>query len=371
MMTTVAKDTLQAENIDLYAIDLFCGAGGLTHGLVKEGIPVVAGYDMDPACQYPFEHNNQSTFVEADLTTVDPSDLLERWPEGKLKLLAGCAPCQPFSSYSQGRDTSTDAKWRLLYAFGDLIRDCQPELVTMENVPQLPKHKVFEDFVATLKLQNYHVHWEVVFCPDYGMPQRRKRLVLLASKLGPITLIPPTHKPGQYVVVQDIIKDLPRIAAGETDPKDVLHRASKVSELNMSRLRQSKPGGTWRDWDEQLVAKCHRKASGKTFPGVYGRMKWDEPAPTMTTLCYGFGNGRFGHPEQDRAISLREAALFQTFPATYQFTKPGTSVQLRTVGRLIGNAVPVDLGRVVAKSIKAHLAINSEKTNNHPKSSET
>ena len=359
--STSTIDTHLAQSIDICAIDLFCGAGGLTHGLVNEGIPVVAGYDMDPACKFPFEHNNQSTFVEADLTTVDPSDLLARWPEGKLKLLAGCAPCQPFSTYSQGRDTSQDAKWKLLYAFGDLIQKCQPELVTMENVPQLPKHKVFDDFIATLVEQKYHVHWEVVYCPDYGMPQRRKRLVLLASKLGPISLIPATHQPDNYRTVADVIKGLPPISSGETSPTDPLHRASKVSELNMARLRQSKPGGTWRDWDEELVAKCHRKSSGKTFPGVYGRMAWNAPAPTMTTLCYGFGNGRFGHPEQNRAISLREAALFQTFPASYQFTAPEDSIQMRTVGRLIGNAVPVDLGRVVAKSIKAHLAVHGRK----------
>lgn len=356
MTTNKATSTPQAQDADLYAIDLFCGAGGLTHGLVKEGIPVVAGYDLDPACEFPFEHNNNAEFVQADLTNVDPKDLLKRWPKGKRKLLAGCAPCQPFSSYSQGRDTTQDEKWKLLYAFGDLIRECKPELVTMENVPQLPKHQVFDDFVATLVNQNYHVHWEVVFCPDYGMPQQRRRLVLLASKLGPIKLIPPTHKPDQYITVRDVIKDLPKISAGETHGEDPLHKASKLSALNMSRLKQSKPGGTWRDWDKKLVADCHRKDSGKTFPGVYGRMSWEDPAPTMTTLCYGFGNGRFGHPDQDRAISLREAALFQTFPADYQFTPPGAPVQMRTVGRLIGNAVPVDLGKIVAKSIKAHLA---------------
>lgn len=340
---------------DLYAIDLFCGAGGLSHGLVKEGIPVVAGYDLDPACKYAFEHNNNSCFIEADLTNVDPKDLLDRWPEGKLKLLAGCAPCQPFSTYSQGREPETHAKWRLLYAFGNLVSECQPDLVTMENVPKLADHEVFEDFVATLKKDDYHVDWQIVFCPDYGMPQRRKRLVLLASKFGPIHLIPPTHKKTEYVTVRDVIESLPKIAAGQTDPNDPLHKASKLSDLNLKRLKQSKPGGTWRDWDKELVAACHQKDTGVSYPGVYGRMSWDKPSPTMTTLCYGFGNGRFGHPEQDRAISLREAALFQTFPMNYQFTEPGSQVSIRTVGRLIGNAVPVDLGKVVAKSIKLHL----------------
>lgn len=128
-----------------------------------------------------------------------------------------------------------------------------------------------------------------------------------------------------------------------------------MSELNLKRIRQSRPGGSWEDWDKDLVAECNRRESGKSFGSVYGRMRWDQPAPTMTTLCYGFGNGRFGHPEQDRAISLREAALFQTFPKNYRFVAKGENVKFNVIGRLIGNAVPVRLGEVIAMSIKKHL----------------
>jgi len=116
------------------------------------------------------------------------------------------------------------------------------------------------------------------------------------------------------------------------------------------------PGGTWRDWPKHLVAECHRECSGQTYPSVYGRMEWDKPAPTMTTQCFGFGNGRFGHPEQDRAISLREAAILQSFPRKYKFVADGGEVQMKVLGRLIGNAVPVELGRAIARSIKSHLS---------------
>lgn len=128
-----------------------------------------------------------------------------------------------------------------------------------------------------------------------------------------------------------------------------------MSEINLKRIRASKPGGTWRDWPKKLVADCHKEGSGKTYPSVYGRMEWNKPAPTMTTQCYGYGNGRFGHPEQDRAISLREAAVIQGFPRDYKFIERGASVEFRTLGRMIGNAVPVGLGQAIAKSIKAHL----------------
>ncbi|MEH1955437.1 DNA cytosine methyltransferase [Nostoc sp.] len=143
--------------------------------------------------------------------------------------------------------------------------------------------------------------------------------------------------------------------AGQASKTDRLHQCSKLSPLNLQRIRASKPGGTWRDWSKDLIAKCHTKTSGKNYSGVYGRMEWDQPSPTITTQCFGFGNGRFGHPEQDRAISLREAALLQTFPADYEFVATDEPVVFAHVGRLIGNAVPVKLGKVIAQSILQHI----------------
>lgn len=145
------------------------------------------------------------------------------------------------------------------------------------------------------------------------------------------------------------------IKAGERDPQDELHTASSLSPLNLSRIRVSRPGGTWRDWPEELQASCHRKDTGATYPSVYGRMEWDRPAPTITTQCFGYGNGRFGHPEQDRAISLREAAMLQTFPESYAFAPPGAPIKFNKMGRLIGNAVPVRLGEVIARSLVGHV----------------
>jgi DNA (cytosine-5)-methyltransferase 1 len=178
-------------------------------------------------------------------------------------------------------------------------------------------------------------------------------LVLIASKLAaPLSIPEFSYKPH---TVRQAISRLPRIAAGEQHPGDPLHVASSLSTINLQRIQASKPGGTWRDWESDLLAPCHRKASGATYPSVYGRMEWDAPAPTITTQCFGFGNGRFGHPEQDRAISLREAAMLQTFPRRYKFVKEGEPVQFAPLGRLIGNAVPVRLGEVIAELLVEHV----------------
>lgn len=224
----------------------------------------------------------------------------------------------------------------------------------MENVPTVAKHEVFHDFVDTLKQIGYTVWFDVVDSSRYGVPQMRRRMVLLASKHGDIAMIEPTHEKPK--TVRQAIGCLRPLSAGEAAPGDKLHVTSRLSAKNLRRIKVSKPGGTWRDWPDDLVADCHRAASGKTYPGVYGRMEWDKPAPTVTTQCYGFGNGRFGHPEQDRAISLREAAILQSFPLDYEFVPNDGEVSFRALGRLIGNAVPVDLGRAIARSIKAHLA---------------
>lgn len=342
-------------DVNISAVDLFCGVGGLTYGMNKSGIKVQAGYDIAADCQYPYEHNNEAVFCLQDVSAVNGKELSKWYPDGHVRLLAGCAPCQPFSTYSQGRDVSKDKKWPLLYQFARLITEVKPELVTMENVPDVVKHKVYHDFVAELQKQGYHTWANTVYCPDYGMPQIRTRHVLLASKLGPVKLSCPTKKKNEYKTVSEVIGDLPALAAGEQCEADPLHVAAGLSELNLKRIRASKPGGSWHDWPESLRAKCHRKSTGESYSGVYARMRWDLPSPTMTTQCYGFGNGRFGHPEQDRAISLREAALLQTFPKKYRFVEPGMPVHFTSVGRMIGNAVPVTLGKVIGRSLVKHV----------------
>ncbi|MBD1939434.1 DNA cytosine methyltransferase [Microcoleus sp. FACHB-68] len=336
-------------------VDLFCGAGGLTYGFEQAGLPVKAGYDIDPACKFPYEHNNKAKFILQNVEDVSGSDLAEHFSAGSIKVLAGCAPCQPFSSYSRRYNDQHSTKWKLVQDFARLIEECEPDIISMENVLQLKHHSVFEGFIARLKKLNYCFESYEVNCLDYGIPQSRKRLVLLASKFGQINLIPPTHDPNNYQTVGQAIENLESLYAGQVSKIDRLHRSSKLSALNLRRIRASKPGGSWRDWPEDLIAKCHLKTSGKTYPAVYGRMEWDKPSPTITTQCFGFGNGRFGHPKQDRAISLREAALLQTFPSAYQFVAPDEPVKFALVGRLIGNAVPVKLGQVIAQSILNHI----------------
>lgn len=339
------------------AVDLFCGIGGLTKGLELSGINVVAGYDIDASCQYAYEANNKAKFINEDIVTIKAEELLKNYPDNATKILVGCAPCQPFSRYSSKyrKNGHKDDKWKLLYSFQRLVKECEPEIVSMENVPNLAKEKVFKDFVKTLKNEGYHVSWNIVYCPDYGVPQHRKRLVLMASKLGSIELIPPIYNERDYLTVRDAIGKLRPIKAGEIDQKDPIHRASALSDVNKKRIRASVQGGTWRDWDDDLKLECHIKETGKTFPSVYGRMEWDKPSPTITTQFFGYGNGRFGHPVQDRAISLREGAILQSFPLNYKFVKKNCNVNKRELATHIGNAVPVKLGEAIGVSINQHL----------------
>jgi DNA (cytosine-5-)-methyltransferase len=337
------------------AVDLFCGAGGLTAGLRQADIVVKAGYDIEASCAFAYEHNNKGAkFIAKDVQELSADEVMAHYSKGSVRLLAGCAPCQPFSTYNQGRDTRQDEKWPLLYAFARLIKEVQPELVTMENVPDVTKHQVYHDFVRELAEQGYEIWANKVNCADYGVPQMRHRHVLLASKIGKVKLLPPSHN--KPITVRDTIFRLPKLTAGEQHTQDRLHRCAKLSDLNLQRIRASKAGGTWRDWPEKLRLKCHQKSSGQTYGSVYGRMEWDKPAPTMTTLCIGLGNGRFGHPEQDRAISLREAALFQTFPLDYQFTEPSHIENIRAIAKMIGNAVPVRLGQIIGLSFVSSFA---------------
>jgi len=338
-------------------VDLFCGVGGLTQGFVKEGFNVVAGIDVDESCKYAYEANNEATFLHKDVRDLTAESINALYPSDAIRILVGCAPCQPFSRYTNRK--TADSKWQLVETFAKLIREAQPDIVSMENVPELEKHEVFKGFVRVLVQNGYQRWWDLVECVEYGVPQTRKRLVLLASKLGPIKIIPATHPPPRRRTVRDAIGRLHPIDAGKASKDDPMHRASALNETNLKRIKATPEGGGWKDWDDTLVLECHKKETGKSYPSVYGRMRWDAPAPTMTTQCNGLGNGRFGHPEQDRAISLREAALLQTFPKSYRFIEPGTDVVIKDVARHIGNAVPVRLGQIIARSIKKHLEAHS------------
>lgn len=343
------------KNKKITAVDLFCGAGGLTYGLKKSGIFVAAGYDSDPACRFAFEKNNKAKFILKRIETLQAKEVSRYFKDSKYTLLAGCAPCQPFSLLRLGKSDESDNRWNLLKYFQKLAVRLRPTFITMENVPRLQKQKNFRCFKKALKNAGYYISEQVVNCIDYGVPQTRERLVLLASKLAPIKLLPPTHKKRLKTVHQCIGK-LPRLDAGSSCPSDRLHCSAGLSSKNLQRIQASLPGGSWRDWPKKLVAKCHKQKTGKTYPSVYGRMKWNEPAPTITTQFHGFGNGRFGHPNQNRAISLREGAILQGFPKSYKFMPQDKAIEFRTIGRLVGNSVPTRLAEIIGKSFLFHLS---------------
>ena len=344
------------------AVDLFCGVGGLTYGLQQAGIKVNAGIDIDETCEYAYKQNNEAEFICEDVSSVTGEYISSLYPESDIKLLVGCAPCQPFSSHTyKKQNRESDEEWGLLTAMQQLIADIEPEIVSMENVPPLQNQTVFTDFVDTLDALKYHVHHDVLYCPDYGVPQKRRRLVLIASKLGEISLPSETHASSEqnglkpYLTVRDAIGDLPEITDGQVFDEDPLHWTRKLSTRNKERIQQSSPGGTWLDWEPELRAPCHQRESGQTYKSVYARMEWDQPAPTITTQFYNFGTGRFGHPDQDRALSLREGALLQTFPLDYEFIDPSVPASITRLGVYIGNAVPVQLATVIGQSIQKHL----------------
>lgn len=230
-------------------VDLFCGAGGLAFGLKSAGLTVAAGVDLDGSCRHAFETNCGGTFAEKSVVDVTLSDLNTWFAGADVRVLAGCAPCQPFSTYSQSRK-SEDNRWNLLGEFKRLALDALPEIVTMENVPGLADQAIWNEFVGALKANDYEVSWSEVACAEYGIPQARKRLVLVASRLGEISLIPPAEI--KAVTVRDAIGNLPKIEPGVANHDDPLHVSATLIPLNVKRIKASKPGGTWRDWPEDL-----------------------------------------------------------------------------------------------------------------------
>lgn len=277
------------------------------------------------------------------------------YPLDHIKVLVGCAPCQDFSKMSRAKRAAAGDKWALLREFTRLIKELRPDIISMENVPEVSSHIVYREFTETLEALDYNWSASKIDCAAYGVPQSRERFVLFASQLGPITMIAPTFETHEYQSVEIVLRGMEVLNSGQTSKIDPLHKCSKLSPTNRIRIQSSKPGGTWRDWPQELRCACHQKSTGETYPSVYGRMEGTKPAPTMTTQYFGYGNGRFGHPEQDRAISLREGALIQSFPKDYKFVDPEKNIKFSTVGRLVGNAVPPRLGEAVGLTIRNHI----------------
>jgi DNA (cytosine-5)-methyltransferase 1 len=347
--------------MDFRVVDIFCGIGGLSYGFKAEGFNVVAGYDLDESCRYAFEENIGGKFVASDITDVAAAEIAALLKSKKRKkahtVLIGCAPCTPFSIYvgRYKRNAKNDHRWQLLEEFSRLAIAVKPDVISMENVPRLARHSVFHEFVKALTKAGYTVNYKTVRAHHFGVPQLRTRLVLIASLHGLVEMPSPTHE-DKPVTVRAAIGRLPRISAGIPDKRDRLHVSRNLSEKNLLRLRSTREGGSWKDWDRSLLLRCHKRSEGKSFRSVYGRMRWNFPAPVITTQCLGIGNGRFGHPQQNRAISIREAALLQSFPRSYKFLPTHARVNGLMLARQIGNAVPVKLGKAIARSIKKHLA---------------
>lgn len=344
------------KNKKIAVYDFFCGCGGTSRGFLKAGLDIAFALDIDPDAKNTFIKNFPDTvFCDKSITELTASDLQPTLDKNKnsYKLFCGCAPCQPFTKQNTESPKHDDRR-NLLTHFGKIIQTYEPDFVFVENVPGLqkvPTHKdgPFPAFKELLEGMDYKISCKVVAAQDYGAPQLRRRFVFLASKHGDINIPRPTHginPDTPYKTVRDAIEDLPAIAAGEAySADDVLnHRAAELSELNMMRIKASvHDGGGRNNWPRHLWPECYTRTNenGEAHSGhtdCYGRLWWDKPATGLTTRCISYSNGRFGHPEQDRALSVREAARLQGFDDEFEFTG-----NLNSMARQIGNAVPVDL----------------------------
>lgn len=314
------------------------------------------GLDLEPEASATYRKNfPDAAFLERDICTVKPAEVERAIGEGVGPLLvSACAPCQPFSTFASQR--KVDDRRSLLLRLLPILEVLKPDYVLVENVPGLKAPSpagTFNRFAKALKTNGYDVSTAVVDCRSYGVPQRRRRLVVLASRHGPLAVPGPTHGDGDgltpFSTVRDWISHLPAIRSGETHPSVENHQASALTDLNLRRIRATPEGGNRDDWPEELRLECHRNHSGHS--DVYGRLRWDGQAPVLTTKCTSLSNGRFGHPSQDRPISVREAAALQTFPEDFIFTGG-----IKSATRQVGNAVPVLLSQVVGQAVVDHWA---------------
>jgi len=344
--------------------DFFTGCGGTSRGFLNAGMDVVFALDNDPVAGKTFNRNFPDVhFLSEDIRNVACEDLqpLINSCKGHPILFSGCAPCQPFTK-QKTRLQPEDIRRRLLSEFLRFIEYYRVEFIFVENVPGLQKIKnedgPFGNFITTLNRLGYDYEFHIITSQSYGVPQMRRRLVLIASRLGVIDFPPETHGPDrgcEYSKVREWIADLPPVVAGETHPTIPNHRAAALSETNLERISVLKEGEDRRHWPERLRLKCHSNGYGG-HTDVYGRMRWDAPATGLTTRCISLSNGRFGHPTQNRAISVREAACLQTFPRDFIFEG-----SLNAMARQIGNAVPVVLAECFGRNFVNHLnSISSE-----------
>ena len=333
------------------AIDLFCGCGGMTTGLKLAGFNVLCGLDNASEPLEAYKANHSSVFaIHADIRSIDCMELLKLLGlrKGELDLLAGCPPCQGFSTIrtNNGRYAVDDARNELIDEFTRFVRAFKPKAIMLENVPGLKDDKNFERFVDDVAALGYRGEWKVLNVADYGVPQRRKRLIYLAGYKKRISIL---SMPKPKRTVRDAIGSLPQ--AGSSG--DLLH---DLPEQRTKKIREMialipKDGGSRSQLPKRFVLPCHKRHPDG-FKDVYGRMAWDKPSPTITGGCASPSKGRFLHPQEDRCITLREAALLQGFPPRYVFP---THIAKQRLALMVGNALPVPFIEAHAREIKHQL----------------
>jgi len=345
--------------VELTAIDLFCGAGGLTQGLHDAGFKTLLALDIEPVAIETFKMNHAKKvphILKQDIKELSAETIFELTglKKGELDLLAGCPPCQGFSSMrtKNGKVKVDDPRNDLVFQYMRLVRELLPKAVMMENVPGLAKDDRMKKVLSELKELGYHVDDEtvqVVNLADYGVPQRRRRMALATVREKPFTLKKPNMK---KKTVKDTIgggKALPPVGTSG----DILHdwKTKRTQKMLDYFEVLPKDGGSRSDTPKEYWRPCHLKYP-QGFKDVYGRMKWDDVAPTITGGCDNPSKGRFIHPEENRAITLREAALLQTFPKNYKFS---TSKGKTGVALMIGNALPPKFIKYVSSQLKETL----------------
>ncbi len=330
----------------------------MSYGMQEAGIQILAGIDFDKNCRATYEANiNGAEFIHADVF-----DLKEKELEQKLSLkqnddeliLIGCSPCQFWSLINTDKTKSAKSK-NLLIEFSRFVKYFRPGYVVVENVPGVLKRKEesgLNEFIEWLKNNGYkNPHFKVHNVNDYGVPQSRKRFTLIATRIS-LDEIKPLELEGKKVVVKDVLgknNGFPKIEPGHKDKSEFLHTTSDISAINKKRLKKvEKDGGNRLGFanDPELQLKCF-EGKDDSFKDTFGRLWWNRPAPTITTKFLSISNGRFVHPEEDRALSIREGATLQSFPLTYKFK--GTSVA--NIARMIGNAVPPKYATAIGKAI--------------------
>lgn len=340
----------------LKAVDFFCGSGGMSYGLQKAGIEIISGIDINPDCRETYEKNINSVFLQKDVKLTNPEDLTNELGIQKNDdslIFIGCSPCQFWSRINTIR-TKSECTKDLLLDFWKYVDYFKPGYILVENVPGIknnPENEIISEFTRYLEKNNYKFDHNILDANSFGVPQHRKRYVLIASRINDEIALP-IGKPGVELTLRAFIGEhngFPKIRAGQIDKTNFIHTAADLSDKNKKRIGLTRKDGgdrsAWKDIPELQIPAYINKDN--QFKDVYGRMFWDKVAPTITTRFNSFSSGRFGHPEENRAISLREGATLQTFPKDYVFYGPNQSA----ITRLIGNAVPPEFAKHLGISL--------------------